>query len=138
MLILGVIQWAGVARMVRGSVLSLREMDYMRAAEAAGLSTARKVFYHLIPNVMPVIIVLATMDLGGIILLESTLSYLGIGVSMPYASWGNMVYFVENQVIFRNYLNIWLPPGIFILLTVLAFNFVGDGLRDAFDPNMKL
>ena len=137
MFVMGIIYWAGVARMIRGNILSLREMEYMQAAEATGIRTSRKIFKHLIPNVMPIIIVMATMDLGGVILMESTMSFLGIGVGQPYASWGNMVSSVNDNVILRNFLNIWLPPGICILLTVLAFNFVGDGLRDAFDPKMK-
>ena len=137
MFIMGIIYWAGVARMVRGQILSLREMEYMQAAEATGIRTSRKIFRHLVPNVMPVIIVMATMDLGGVILMESTMSFLGIGVGMPYASWGNMVQSVNDNVIMRNFMNIWVPPGLCILLVVLAFNFVGDGLRDAFDPKMK-
>lgn len=137
MFVMGVIYWAGVARMIRGNILSLREMEYMQAAEATGIRTSRKIFKHLIPNVMPIIIVMATMDLGGVILMESTMSFLGIGVGQPYASWGNMVSSVNDSVVMRSFMNIWLPPGICILLTVLAFNFVGDGLRDAFDPKMK-
>lgn len=137
MFIMGVIYWAGVARMVRGQILSLREMEYMQAAEATGIRTSHKIFKHLVPNVMPVIIVMATMDLGGVILMESTMSFLGIGVGVPYASWGNMVQAVNDNVIMRQFLNIWVPPGLCILLVVLAFNFVGDGLRDAFDPKMK-
>ncbi|HIZ54874.1 MAG TPA: ABC transporter permease [Firmicutes bacterium] len=137
MLIMGVLNWAGVARLVRGQILSLREMDYMQAAESMGISVFRKIFKHLIPNVVPIIIVMATMDLGSVILTESTLSYLGIGLSFPYASWGNMINAVNSSVIMKNFLNIWIPPGICILLTVMAFNFVGDGLRDAFDPRMK-
>ena len=137
MFIMGIIYWAGVARMVRGQILSLREMEYMQAAEATGIRTSRKIFRHLVPNVMPVIIVMDTMDLGGVILMESTMSFLGIGVGMPYASWGNMVQSVNDNVIMRNFMNIWVPPGLCILLVVLAFNFVGDGLRDAFDPKMK-
>jgi peptide/nickel transport system permease protein len=137
MLVMGVLNWAGVARMVRGQILSLREMEYMQAAEATGIRISRKIFKHLVPNVMPIIIIIATMDIGSIILTESTLSFLGVGISFPYASWGNMVNAVTNSVILKNYLNIWLPPGICILLTVLAFNFIGDGLRDAYDPKMK-
>lgn len=137
MIVLGVLYWAYVARMVRGQILSLREMEYMQAAEATGLRTSRKIFKHLVPNVMPIIILIATMDLGSIILTESTLSFLGVGISFPYASWGNMVTAVNDSIILKNYMNIWLPPGICILLTVLAFNFVGDGLRDAYDPKMK-
>lgn len=137
MFVMGVLYWAGVARMVRGNILSLREMEYMQATEATGIRTSRKIFKHLVPNVMPVIIIISTMDLGGIILTESVLSYLGVGISFPYASWGNMVNVVNDPIVLRNFLNIWLPPGICILLTVLAFNFIGDGLRDAFDPKMK-
>jgi peptide/nickel transport system permease protein len=137
MLVLGVLYWASVARMVRGQILTLRELEYMQATEAVGLRTSKKIFKHLIPNVMPIIIVIATMDLGGIILTESVLSFLGVGISFPYASWGNMVYAVTNPIILKNFLNIWVPPGICILLVVLAFNFIGDGLRDAYDPKMK-
>lgn len=135
--VLGVLYWAGVARMVRGQILSLREMEYMQAAEATGIRTSRKILKHLVPNIMPTIILIATMDIGGVILTESVLSYLGVGIAWPYASWGNMVEAVNQSIILKNYLNIWLPPGICILLTVLAWNFIGDGMRDAFDPKMK-
>lgn len=137
MLIMGLLNWASVTRMVRGQILTIREMDYMQAAEAAGIRVSKKIFKHLIPNAIPVIIVLATMDLGSFILTESTLSFLGVGLGFPFASLGNMVNAVNKSVIMRNYLNIWLPPGIMILLIVMAFNFIGDGLRDAFDPKMK-
>lgn len=135
--VMGVLYWAGVARQVRGQILSLREMEYMQAAEATGVRTSRKILKHLVPNVMPIIILIATMDMGGVILTESTLSFLGVGIAWPYASWGNMVDAVNQSVILKNYLNIWLPPGLCILLTVLAWNFIGDGMRDAFDPRMK-
>lgn len=134
MLIMGVFNWAGVARMVRGQMLTIRETEYMYAAKAAGLGTARQIFRHMLPNAIPTIIVMATMDLGSFILTESTLSYLGVGLAFPYASLGNMVNVVNKSVIMRNYLNIWLPPGLLILVVVMAFNFIGDGLRDAFDP----
>lgn len=137
MVIMGVLKWAGVARLVRGQILSIREMEYMQAAKTAGLKTSRIILKHLIPNVTSIIIVMATMDLGSVILTESTLSFLGVGLSFPYASWGNMVNAVNDSTIMENYLNIWLPPGLAILLLVMAFNFIGDGLRDAFDPKMK-
>lgn len=137
MVIMGLFNWSGVARMVRGQVLTIREMDYMAAAEAAGIRVSRKIFRHLIPNSIPIIIVMATMDLGSFIITESTLSYLGVGLSTPFASLGSMVNAVNNQIIMENYLNIWVPPGIMLLLIVMAFNFIGDGLRDAFDPRMK-
>ena len=132
--------WSGIARLVRGQVLGIRELEYMVAAEATGLSTKRKIFKHIIPNVMPQIIVQATLGLGGIILSESTLSYLGIGVPFPYAAWGTMISSTsgaEGRDILQNYPNIWVPAGICIVMAVLAFNFIGDGLRDAFDPKMK-
>ena len=135
--VMGILYWAGVARQVRGQILSLRELEYMQAAEATGVRTSRKILKHLIPNVMPIIILIATMDIGGVILAESTLSYLGVGIAWPYASWGNMANTVTDSIIMKNYPNIWAPPGILILLTVLAFNFIGDGMRDAFDPRMK-
>ncbi len=134
MVFMGIFNWAGVARMVRAQLLSIRETEYMYAAKAAGLSVPRQIFKHMLPNAIPVIIVMATMDLGGFILTESTLTYLGVGLAFPYASLGNMVNAVNKSVIMRNYLNIWLPPGLFILAIVMAFNFIGDGLRDAFDP----
>ena len=138
MLIMGVIYWASVARTIRGQILSLREMEYMQAAEAAGIKPFKRIFKHLIPNVMPIIIIIATMDLGSVILMESTMSFLGVGVPATQASWGNMVSEVQaldGQLI--NYWYVWIPPGLCILFTVLAFNFIGDGLRDAFDPKMK-
>lgn len=137
MLALGFLGWASIARLVRGQILSLREQEFMVATEAVGLKASQRIFKHLIPNVMPQLIVFATLGLGNVILTESSLSYLGIGVPFPYASWGNMVTSVNDPNIMRSFLNIWIPPGICILLTVMGFNFIGDGLRDAFDPKMK-
>ena len=137
MLVFGLLGWAGVARLVRGQILSLREQEYMVATEAVGLRNSRKIFKHLIPNVMPQLIVYATLGIGDAILMESSLSYLGMGVPYPYASWGKIVNLVNDPIIMKNYLNMWVPAGLLILVTVLAFNFVGDGLRDAFDPKMK-
>ena len=138
MLILGLLGWPGIAAMVRAQILSLREQEFMTATEATGLSVYRRIFKHLIPNVMPQLIVSATMGLGGAILAEASLSFLGLGVRFPFASWGNIINQVEGNVfVLTNYLWVWIPPGVCILLTVLAFNLVGDGLRDAFDPKMK-
>ncbi|MGN1147949.1 MAG: ABC transporter permease, partial [Lachnospiraceae bacterium] len=138
MAILGVLGWAGVARMVRGQILSLREQEFMVAAESIGLKTRRRIFRHLVPNVMPQLIVTASSGLGSIIITESTLSFLGLGVKHPLATWGTMINSVtgssENMI---RYTYIWVPVGLLICLTVIAFNFVGDGLRDAFDPKMK-
>ena len=126
--------WAGTARLVRGQILTLREQDFMLSAEASGLPVSRKIFKHLSPNVMPQLIVSMTLGLGGIILTEATLGYLGIGLPMQYATWGNMINAAANNTALRLYPNLWIAPGICIILAVLAFNFVGDGLRDAYDP----
>ena len=138
MAILGFLGWAGIARLVRGQILSLREQEFMVATEATGVKVSRRIFRHLIPNVMPQLIVSATAGLGGVILTESTLSFLGLGVKRPMATWGTIISGVtsSNENIL-NFTYIWIPVGILICLTVIAFNFVGDGLRDAFDPKMK-
>lgn len=136
-IVLGVLGWASIARMVRGQILSLREQEFMVAAEATGISTYRRIFMHLIPNVIPQLIVVATMGLGDVILTEATLSFLGLGVKYPYASWGNIINAVNDSYIMSTYWFVWIPAGMLILLTVLGFNFIGDGLRDAFDPKMK-
>ncbi|MCR5468058.1 MAG: ABC transporter permease [Lachnospiraceae bacterium] len=135
--IMAVIGWVGIARIVRGQILSLREQEFMVAAEATGISTYRRIFKHLIPNVVPQLIVFASMGLGDVILAEATLSFLGLGIKYPAASWGSIINAVNDSYVMRSYLFVWLPAGLFILLTVLAFNFIGDGLRDAFDPKMK-
>jgi len=138
MAILGFLGWAGVARLVRGQILSLREQEFMVATEATGVRVRKRIFRHLVPNVMPQLIVTATAGLGSVIITESTLSFLGLGVKHPLATWGTMI----NSITQRNedmikYTYIWIPVGLLICLTVIAFNFVGDGLRDAFDPKMK-
>lgn len=138
MAVLGILGWASIARLVRGQILSLREQEFMVAAEAAGLPASRRIFRHLIPNVMPQLIVSATMGLGSVILTESTLSFLGLGVKHPMATWGTMINSVAKSAeTMMKYTHIWLPVGLLICLTVIAFNFVGDGLRDALDPKMK-
>ncbi len=135
---LALLSWTGVARLVRGQILFLREQEYMVATEALGFSPSRKIFRHLIPNVMPQLIVSMTLGLGSIILYEATLSFIGLGVPPEAASWGQMVQSaVGNTAILNYYVECWLPAGIMIILAVLAFNFIGDGLRDALDPKMK-
>ena len=137
MLILGFLGWAGIARLVRGQILSLREQEFMTATEACGISVSRRIFRHLVPNVIPQLIVSCTMGLGSTIIIEATLSFLGLGVKFPFASWGNIINDVNNTFVLQNFWFIWIPAGVLLLLTVLAFNLVGDGLRDAFDPKMK-
>ena len=137
MLILGFLGWPGMARLVRGQILSLREQEFMTATEACGISVSRRIFRHLVPNVIPHLIVSCTMGLGSTIIIEATLSFLGLGVKFPFASWGNIINDVNNTFVLQNFWFIWIPAGVLLLLTVLAFNLVGDGLRDAFDPKMK-
>lgn len=138
MIILTVFGWAGMARLVRGQILSFRDQEFMLAAEATGISTRRKIFSHLIPNVMPQLIVSMTLGLGSVILTEASLSFLGMGMSYPAAAWGSMINTANsNPIILQRYFNIWGPPGFCIILAILGFNFIGDGLRDAIDPKMK-
>lgn len=138
MIILSLFSWTGMARLVRGQILYLREQEYMVAAEAMGYSAARRIFKHLIPNILPQILVTMTMSLGSMILYESTLSYLGLGVKPPYASWGTMIEVISKRSdVLQNFPLVWVPSGICILIAVLAFNFIGDGLRDALDPKQR-
>ena len=137
MIILTLFGWAGTARLVRGQILSLREQEFMLAAKCSGLSVGKKIFKHLLPNVLPQLIVSMTLGLGSIILTEATLGYLGIGAPIGSATWGNMINYASNETYLKYYFNLWAPAGICIMLAILAFNFVGDGLRDAFDPKMK-
>lgn len=136
MMVITLIGWSGVARLVRGQILSLREQEFMLAAKCSGMSTGKKIFKHLLPNIIPQLVVSMTMGLGSVILMEATLGYLGF-LPIGSATWGTMIELARYSE-FRNYYpNMWLPAGICITLAILAFNFVGDGLRDAFDPKMK-
>ncbi|MBR6514152.1 MAG: ABC transporter permease [Clostridia bacterium] len=138
MIYLTFISWPGTARLVRGQILSLREQEYMVAAEAMGYSTFRKIFKHLVPNVMPQLIVSMSLSLGSMILYEATLSYLNLGVKAPYAAWGTMINIIStNQDVLQNHLLVWVPAGVCIVIAVLGFNFIGDGLRDALDPKAR-
>ncbi len=137
MLTLGFLGWPGIARLVRGQILSLREQEFITATEACGIRVSRRIFYHLLPNVVPQLIVTCTMSLGSTILTEATLSFLGLGVKFPFASWGNIMNDVANVHVLTSYWFVWIPAGLCLVLAVLGFNFVGDGLRDAFDPKMK-
>ncbi len=132
MAVIGLTSWPALARLVRGECLSIREREYIQAAQAAGISTARILFIHLLPNVVAPILVSATLGVGGAILTESALSFLGLGVQPPAPSWGNIL------AIGRDYLHMawWLSlfPTLAILTTVLAFNLLGEGLRDVLDP----
>ena len=129
---LGIMGWAGVARMVRGQILSLREQEFMVATEATGIRVKDRIFRHLVPNVMPQLIVIASLGIGGTIITESTLSFLGLGVKHPLATWGTIINSVSSASAMAHYPFIWIPVGLLI-----SFNFVGDGLRDAYDPKAK-
>lgn len=135
MLIIGLTSWMGVARLVRGEFLSLKEKEFVEASRALGVRDVRVMFRHLLPNAIGPVIVAATLDVGYAILYESSLSFLGIGIQPPAASWGNMLSNAQANIYTAPWLAIW--PGLCIFLTVLAFNFVGDGLRDALDPKLK-
>ena len=137
MVIITIFSWSGVARLVRGQILSIREQEYITATEVMGLSIWRKIFYHLIPNVMPQLIVSMTLGLGSVILYESTLSYLGLGVQLPKAAWGTMIATSNDPQVLSYHVNMWLPAGLMIVIAVLGFNFIGDGLRDAMDPKAR-
>ena len=124
--------------MVRGQILSLREQDFHGCNRGNRYSDRHGGYFgHLVPNVMPLLIVQATAGLGGIIITEATLGFLGLGVKYPLASWGSIINVSSDAYVMTNFWFMWIPAGMLILLTVLGFNFVGDGLRDAFDPKMK-
>jgi peptide/nickel transport system permease protein len=133
-IIIGALSWPTVARLVRASFLSLREREFAEAARAVGNSDGRIIFLHLLPNAVAPIVVQATLDVAGVIILESTLSFLGLGIQPPTASWGNMLANAE-----ANLQTAWWAavfPGLCILVTVIAINYIGDGLRDALDPKL--
>lgn len=135
MIILGVLGWTGLARMIRGMILSLREQEFMIAAKALGIKDRNQILRHIIPNVVSIIIVSATLSFAVNILVESGLSYLGFGVTDPGTSWGLLIKDgTASSIIIKNRQWLWMFPGVLILLTVLSVNFIGDGLRDAIDP----
>lgn len=137
MLMLSIIGWPGISRMIRGEVLSLREELYMKATEALGLSTKSRLFHHLLPNVYPLLIVQVTLSVAGGILMESTLSFLGLGVMPPNASWGNMMAVASNLMDFQKRWWLWIPPGAAVFITVVSINVLGDRIRDVVDPRSK-
>lgn len=131
-LIIGLTEWAAYARVTRAEVLSLREREFVAAARSIGAPNAQIIARHILPNIVGPLIVLASLDIGGIIILESALSFLGLGVKPPTPSWGGML--ADGRALIRTYPHVAIVPGIAITVTVLAFNLVGDGLRDALDP----
>lgn len=137
MLMLSIVNWPGLARMVRGQMLSLREREFMQAAAVLGLRDRRKLWGHLLPNIVPLLIVMATLNIGGAILSESVLSFFGLGVMPPTPTWGNMIDAANNMIDFQERPWLWIPPGLSIFATVIAINIFGDGLRDVLDPKQK-
>lgn len=132
--IMGFLNWPGVARLVRGNVLSIKESNYIKAATVSGLSTPRILFSEILPNTIAPILVNATSGIAWAILDEAALSFLGFGVQPPTASWGNMLNGAQSLTILTSKAWLWLPPGLAVVLTVLSINFIGDALRDALDP----
>ncbi|MCM8785208.1 MAG: ABC transporter permease [Candidatus Omnitrophica bacterium] len=133
-IILSLIGWAGLARIIRGMVLSIKEEEYVLAAKSLGLSSFRIIFKHIIPNTFSYSITAITLSIPGYILGESTLSLLGLGIQEPYPSWGNMLSVCIGNLRVLSNAPWMLIPGLFIFLTIICFNFLGDGLRDVFDP----
>lgn len=131
--VIGATVWARYARVVRAEVLSVRERDFVVAARALGSADGRIIWRHVIPNVLSSVIVLASLQIGSIIILESALSFLGLGVRPPTPTWGGIL--ADGRPFILRYPHIAIFPGLMIVITVLAFNFIGDGLRDALDPH---
>lgn len=134
-LILGFLGWMGTSRLVRGEVFSLRERDYVTAAKALGASRITLMIRHVLPNAIPIVIVITMIDVGAVILVESALSFLGLGVQPPTATWGNMLSNAQSYFHLGTHLVIY--PGLLITVTVLCLYLLGDGLRDALDPRLK-
>ncbi|MBN1317653.1 MAG: ABC transporter permease [Anaerolineales bacterium] len=137
-LILGLLQWPSVARYVRAEFLTLRERDYVIAAQGIGVRPASIMFKHILPNALSPVIVIATFGVATSIVTEASLSFLGWGVPLPTASWGNMLTDAQVITVLQSMPWLWLPPGLAIGISMLAINFFGDGLRDALDPQMQI
>ncbi|MCL1925612.1 MAG: ABC transporter permease [Syntrophorhabdaceae bacterium] len=135
MIIIGITGWMGVARLVRAETLSLKERDFVVAARAQGAGAARIMFRHILPNTLAPILVAATLGVAGAILVESSLSFLGIGVQPPTPSWGNILTAGKDNIEFAWWLSLF--PGLAIFVTVLGYNLLGEGIRDAVDPRLK-
>ena len=134
MIILGLLSWTGLATMIRGQILAEREKEFVLAAKAMGVKESRIAFKHILPNVMSVVIVSLTLSFATCMLTESSLSYLGFGVKLPRPTWGNMLDGCLNSVVIQNYWWRWLFPSLFLAITVICINIIGDTLRDVLDP----
>ncbi len=138
MLAIGFIGWTGIARLTRGQILSVREMDFVLAAQSVGVPHLLILIRHVLPSIIAPVTVAASFGMAGAILTEAALSFLGLGVQIPIPSWGNMLNQAQSIEIIEKYVWLWIPPGLLISITVLSVNFIGDGLRDALDPRMTL
>jgi peptide/nickel transport system permease protein len=138
MLVIGLVSWPGVARIVRGEFLGLREREFVEAERAAGARGSRIMWMHLLPNAMAPIIVAAALGVANAILTEAALSYLGLGVQPPVPSWGNMLQAASNWRAIAYFWWQWVPAGVAILLTTVSIYVIGDALRDSLDPRLKV
>ena len=137
-LIIGMLMWPGIARIVRGEVLVIKENEYIMGARALGLNSWEIIMHHIFPNVISSILVASTLSVANGILMEATLSFLGLGVNPPAPSWGNMLVAAQNMSVLKHQWWMWIPAGAAVVLMVLAVNFLGDGLRDALDAKTKM
>ncbi len=137
-LIIGMLMWPGIARIVRGEVLVIKENEFIMAAKALGMNSKEIVIQHVLPNIISPVLVASTLSVANGVLMEATLSFLGLGVNPPAPSWGNMLVAAQNMSVLKNQWWMWIPAGMAVVLMVLAINFLGDGLRDALDAKSKL
>lgn len=136
--VIGVLGWTQFARLIYANVLSVSEKEYVESAKAIGTSHFRIITKYILPNAFAPILIAITFNMASAILMESSLSFLGMGVQPPGASWGNMLYDAQSITVLSKRLWVWIPPGLALLVTVLSINFLGDGVRDALDPKVKI
>ena len=135
--VIGVLGWTAIAKLIYGNVLSIREREYIQATKAIGMSTPKILLSEVLPNAIPPVWANISFRVAGAILTESSLSFLGMGVQTPQASWGNIIFAAQNLLVLTARPWVWVPPGICIILVVVGFNFIGEGVRDALDPKTK-
>ena len=136
--VIGVLGWTKFARQIYGTVLSVREKDYVEGGKAIGQRDGVIIARYILPNAIAPIFISITFRIASAIILESSLSFLGMGVQMPAASWGNMLYNAQSITILKSCQWMWLPPGLALMITILSINFIGNGLRDALDPKTSI
>lgn len=134
---IALLNWHGMCRLIRGQILSVRETDYILAARSVGVDNQRIILRHILPNLTGIILVSMVTSIGGFILLEASLSFVGLGVQPPTPSWGNLIFQANNLVVLQSRPWLWIPPGLAVVICVLGFNFMGDALRDVSDPHRQ-